>query len=175
MNSGLSGYWHGLITYNCNFSSDLGFMSTFAVNHRVSNVNLREKKKKKPTLTDIPAQVEIKDHSSVRSQRTQGLFSQDLYVQGLKITDVSQKTFHSGHSSAEAILEFSLRCTVPVIPVCTVLALFGSGRDPRSRSSSYGQGVPDRPNSLHSNKGETTRVAFVEIAVWPRGAAPVLD
>lgn len=64
MNSGLSGYWHGLITYNCNFSSDLGFMSTFAVNHRVSNVNLREKKKKKPTLTDIPAQVEIKDHSS---------------------------------------------------------------------------------------------------------------
>lgn len=46
MNSGLSGYWHGLITYNCNFSSDLGFMSTFAVNHRVSNVNLREKKKK---------------------------------------------------------------------------------------------------------------------------------
>lgn len=63
-NSGLSGYWHGLITYNCNFSSDLGFMSTFVANHRVSNVNLREKKKKKPTLTDIPAQVEIKDHSS---------------------------------------------------------------------------------------------------------------
>lgn len=45
MNSGLSGYWHGLITYNCNFSSDLGFMSTFVANHRVSNVNLRGKKK----------------------------------------------------------------------------------------------------------------------------------